>query len=281
MIEDKEIRQLIKYTILNYLNKETISEEKELDWEEIMLEAVASWENQILEEAGLNNSTEDEKREFLKEYQEHKQEQFKNNYLEEEAYFVPDINYNNEELKNNILEIGNQIIEINDFFSWMDSQDFNSASSKEKNLKIKLNCSPTKFKNLLVKFFENKGIIVDDDKHKRITYFITNCFFWSSKYSFKNKGNETINFLDSKSLIPLISLIIFLNRIDKKIEYKSISSLANLLNKELKQNNQKHIGLSNNLRNEITKHLLNKNIIELCKLAGFKNSLEIKMFLNN
>ena len=38
-----EIKQQIKSTILNYLNKETISEEeKEMDWEEIMKEAEAS-----------------------------------------------------------------------------------------------------------------------------------------------------------------------------------------------------------------------------------------------
>lgn len=276
MIEDKEIRQLIKSTILSYLNKETISEE-ELDWKEIMIEAEASWENQVLTEFGLTNSTEDEKREFLKTYI----EDWKNSFLEEEYYFEPDISPDDEELFSNILEIENQKIELNNFFTWLDSQEFNSEQSKEKISKIKLNCSPNKFKNLLVKFFENKEIIVDDDKLNRITFFISNCFIWSSKYSFKNKGNETINFLNSKSLIPLISLIIFLNRIDKKIEYKSVTSLANLLNKELKQNNQKHIGLSNNLRNEITKHLLNKNTIELCKLAGFKNSLEIKMFLNN
>lgn len=277
MIEDKEIRQLIKSTILNYLNREINSEEKELNWEEIILEAETSWENQILNEFGFDNSTEEEKKDFLKEYQ----EQFKNSFLEEDIFFSPDIIPNNEELKNHILETESQIIEINDFFSWIDSKDFNSITSKEKISKIKLNCSPNKFKNLLVKFFENKEIIVDDDKLNRITFFISNCFIWSSKYSFKNKGNETINFLNSKSLIPLISLIIFLNRIDKKIEYKSVASLANLLNKELKQNNQKNIGLSNNLRNEITKHLLNKNTIELCKLAGFKNSLEIKIILNN
>lgn len=277
MIEGSEISRLIKSTILNYLNKETSSEDNELDWNELISEAVTSWENQILEDAGFNDSTENEKKVFLEEYH----EQWKNSLLNEEIYFEPDINSNNEELQNNILEIENQIIEINDFFSWLDYQEFNSIPSKEKNSKIKLNFSPTKFKNLLVKFFEIKGLIIDNDKLNRITCFITNCFTWSSKYSFKNKGDETINFLDSKSLIPLISLIIFLNKTDKKIEYKSTYSLANLLNKELKQNNQKYIGLSNNLRNEITKHLLNKNIIELCKLAGFKNSLEIKMFLNN
>lgn len=278
MIEDKEMRQLIKSTILSYLNKETISEEEELDWEEIMIESEASWKNQVLTEFGLNELTENEKRYFLEEYQ----EQWKNSLLNEEIYFEPDINSNNEELQNNILEIENQKIEINDFFTWLNSQEFNSEESKEKISKIKLNCSPTKFKNLLVKFFENKGVIVDDDKHNRITCFIANCFSWSSKYSFKNKGNETINFLDRKSLMLLISLVIFLNRIkEKKIEFKSTSALANLLNKELKQNNQKHIGLSNNLRNEITKHLLNKNIIELCKLAGFKNPVEIISIINN
>ncbi len=276
MIEDKEIRQLIKSTIFSYLTKETISEE-ELDWEEIMIETEASWENQVLTEFGFNELTENEKRDFLVAYQ----EQWKNSLLNEEIYFEPDINSDNEELQNNILEIENQKIEINDFFTWLDSQEFNSEQSKEKISKIKLNFSPTNFKKILVKFFENKGVIVDDDKLNRITYFIANCFSWSSKYPFKNKGNETINFLDRKSLMLLISLIIFLNRIDKKIEFKSTTALANLLNNELKQNNQKHIGLSNNLRNEITKHLLNKNIIELCKLTGFKNSVEIKSLINN
>lgn len=276
MIEDKEIRQLIKSTILSYLNKETISEE-ELDWKEIMIEAEASWENQVLTEFGLTNSTEDEKREFLKTYI----EDWKNSFLEEEYYFEPDISPDDEELFSNILEIENQKIELNNFFTWLDSQEFNSEQSKEKISKIKLNCSPTNFKKLLVKFFENKGVIVDDDKLNRITCFIANCFSWSSKYPFKNKGNETINFLDRKSLMLLISLIIFLNRIDKKIEFKSTTALANLLNNELKQNNQKHIGLSNNLRNEITKHILNKTTIELCKLAGFKNSSEINYIISN
>jgi hypothetical protein len=276
MIEDKEIRQLIKSTILSYLNKETISEE-ELDWKEIMIEAEVSWENQVLTEFGLTNSTEDEKREFLKTYI----EDWKNSFLEEEYYFEPDISPDDEELFSNILEIENQKIELNNFFTWLDSQEFNSKQSKEKISKIKLNCSPTNFKKLLVKFFENKGVIVDDDKLNRITYFIANCFSWSSKYPFKNKGNETINFLDRKSLMLLISLIIFLNRIDKKIEFKSTTALANLLNNELKQNNQKHIGLSNNLRNEITKHILNKTTIELCKLAGFKNSSEINYIISN
>lgn len=277
MIEDKEIRQLIKSTILSYLNKETISEDEELDWKEIMIEAEASWENQVLTEFGLTNSTEDEKREFLKTYI----EDWKNSFLEVEHYFEPDISPDDEELFSNILEIENQKIELNNFFTWLDSQEFNSVSSKEKISKIKLNFSPTYFKKLLVKFFENKGVIVDDDKDNRIACFIANCFSWNKKYPFKNRGNETINFLDRKSLMPLISLIIFLNKIDKKIEFRSTTAFANLLNNELKQNNPKNIGLSNNLRNEITKHLLNKNIIELCILAGFKKNSEIKDIISN
>jgi hypothetical protein len=81
--------------------------------------------------------------------------------------------------------------------------------------------------------------------------------------------------------VPFIALLLYLSRIDKKIEFKSVTSFSNLLNTELKQNNKNHIGLSNNLRNKITKNLLNKNIIELCKLTGFKNSIEIKTIINN
>jgi len=272
-----EMKQQIKSTILNYLDKVAIPEEEELDWEEIMIEAKASWKNQILEEVGLNDSTDAEKDEFIKNYE----NEWKNNFIEDEFYFEPNITEDDEILYNSIFQKDGFTIDVNDFFIWLDSKEFNPVLSKEKKSKIKLNCSPTKFKNLLVKFFENKGIIIDDDKHNRITCFITNCFLWSSKYSLKSEGDYTINFFEKKSFVPFIALLLYLSRIDKKIEFKSVTSFSNLLNTELKQNNKNHIGLSNNLRNKITKNLLNKNIIELCKLTGFKNSIEIKTIINN
>lgn len=271
-----EMKQLMKSTLLDYLNKESvIQDEVEFDVDKVQDEVFEFWENDVLNEFGLNNSTEDEKREFLKTYL----EDCNNSLLEEEEhYFEPDISLEAEELLKEILNSKSPTIDFYKLLRFIENQKF---KKQIKTAKIKLNFSPTNFKKLLVKFFEKKGVIVDDDKDNRITCFIANCFFWNKKYHFKNKGNETINFLDRKSLMPLISLIIFLNKIDKKIEFRSTTAFANLLNDELKQNNPKNIGLSNNLRNEITKHLLNKNIIELCILAGFKKNSEIKDIISN
>ena len=274
-----ETKQLIQSTILNYIKRESILEPKELEWEELILEAETSWENELLNEFGLTNLTEVEKRKFLKDYQ----EEWKNSFLEEEIYFEEDSNPQDEGLLNSIFESKNVTIEVNDFISWMNSQELNSVVPKEKNLKITLNCSPDRFKKKIVYILTKKNIEINDEKSDNISCFICNCFAWDTKKynNFKIQKTESINFLDRKSLFSLLSYLILLSKTYKTrdsgetyIEYKNFTALADMLRNDLQHINNDDIGLGKHLRSLLSKKLDGTNLLKLTMWAGFNESVK-------
>lgn len=269
-----EMKQLMKSTLLDYLNKESvIQDEVEFDVDKVQDEVFEFWENQVLTEFGLTNSTEDEKREFLKTYR----DDWENSFLEEESYFEPDISLEAEELQKEILNSKSPTIDFYKLLWFIENQKF---KKQIKTAKIKLNFSPTQFKKLIVKLFEKNEINIDENRKNQISFFIINCFsFNTKKYFLKISDNKTINFLDKKSLKTLYITLILLHKYNF-LTYTSVSKFAEILRNDLEGNNKPNIGLSKALRDNISKYT-NYSENELIKLAGFKNSVEIKSLINN
>ena len=154
-----------------------------------------------------------------------------------------------------------------------------ASEKKDSNQKLTIAFSPFKFKNLLIKFFENTGVKIDSEKKDRIDRFILNTIeFNKEKYgSFNGSPSEiTINFFDNKKARILkfsALLIVLMNEV--KIEAIPIETLQNILIAELVEINTKRIGISTDLRNQIHKKLDGLTNAELAQYAGFKNLQEM------
>lgn len=166
--------------------------------------------------------------------------------------------------------------------------DFENIEKKDIKLKIEILFSPTKFRNLLIVFFKNAGIEMDEDKKNRINRFILNVIkFDSKKYNKYNSSpsETTINFFNNEktTILKFCALIIFLER-KNKIKKISNSLLQKILLAELEEINLPEIGISLNLRNVIGTNIRGKKIekseIELATIAGFKDTIEIISIIN-
>lgn len=155
----------------------------------------------------------------------------------------------------------------------------NESEKKEVNQKIIIKFSPFKFKNLLIRFFKNAGIQIDTDKENKIDRFILNSIEVKNKNYTGFSGSSsatTINFFDKKevTILKFCALLLLLINEDK-IESIPDETLQNILITQLKEINEKRIGISTDLRNQIRKNLHGLTNEKLAKHAGFKNSQEI------
>lgn len=155
----------------------------------------------------------------------------------------------------------------------------NEFEKKETNQKIIIKFSPFKFKKLLIRFFKNAGIQMDTDKENKIDRFILNSIEVKNKNYTGFSGSSsatTINFFDKKEvkILKFCALLLVLINEDK-IESIPDETLQNILIAQLKEINEKKIGISTDLRNQIRKNLHGLTNEKLAKHAGFKNLQEI------
>jgi hypothetical protein len=161
----------------------------------------------------------------------------------------------------------------------------NESEKKEANQKIIIKFSPFKFKNLLIRFFKNAGIQMDSDKENKIDRFILNSIDVKNKNYTGFSGSSsatTINFFDKKevTILKFCALLLVLINEDK-IESIPDETLQNILIAQLKEINEKRIGISTDLRNQIRKNLHGLTNEKLAKHAGFKNLQEIIGFIKS
>ena len=255
--------------------------------DELMIYAHETAEDNIIERYGLAEEQEEIKREFLNSYI----DDWNTSFNEKET-FLPE-----PEIEEQPFDIFSEeeiiktprMIDVDEYFDWLNEEKTYKLIQESTTSKIKINSSPLKLKRLLIRLFENKKITIDKNKENRITFFINSCFEWDkSKYTLNNTGSYSINFFDNKSFFTFVSLIVCLRKLkmidtDKDgktyLEIKNKISLANLIIKEFRAINDKTKGLSTNLRNEPLTNLEKKTTDELCKLAGFTNTRELKGFL--
>lgn len=164
---------------------------------------------------------------------------------------------------------------------------FENNKKKDSKLKIEINFSPTKFRNLLIMFFKNTGIEMDQDKKNRIDRFILNIIKFDT-VKFKNfkhsPKTNSINFFGNKAnILKFCGLIIFLTQRNyaKKI---SIVKLQNILRNEINTIDSK-IYISEDLRIQIGNKITSKEKTikdnEIAKFAGFANTTEIITCITN
>ena len=161
--------------------------------------------------------------------------------------------------------------------------NFENIEKKDTKLKIEILFSPTKFRNLLIVFFKNAGIEMDEDKENRIDRFILNVIkFDKKKYTtFTGSPSEvTINFFNKKEakILKFCALLFFLMKNDKMSEI-NVEPLQNILIAELKELNLRNIGIGTNLRNQIRNKLNSMPKENLAKFAGYTNTQEILRIL--
>ena len=165
------------------------------------------------------------------------------------------------------------------------NHSINYSEKRDSNQKITIAFSPFKFRNLLIKFFENAGVRIDSEKKNRINRFILNTVeFDRKKYSrFKGSPSETtINFFDNEKVTICkfwAVLLILMNQ--KAMSEIGAKPLQEILVKELQEININASGISLNSRNIIRENLNGLTIIDLAKYAGFKNYIEIKSIIKS
>ncbi len=199
---------------------------------------------------------------------------------------MPDLNA--EELAKLIGVDKRRTIDLNNLINWIDSIELDSITkiSKRQKLtyqhpKLAYKKSPIKLKELFIHFFNTNNISIDNDQRSRVGRFIINCIETNYKnYSLSSQSYESINFLNKRTILPFISLLVYLNK-KELLVLKSSKQLSEILISELKHINKPNIGLSNQLRDNISQKLMTKSANELIIFTGFKNENEIKMFIKN
>jgi len=155
----------------------------------------------------------------------------------------------------------------------------NEFQKKAINRKLKITFSPFKFRNLLIKFFENAGIEIDPEKEDRIDRFILNTVEFDKKKHKRFTGSPstvTINFFNQEQATPIkfCALIFFLIK-KKQIDKTSDLALQKILIQELQPILKNDSGVSTGLRNQIKIQLKGKTEVDLATIAGFKTPNDI------
>lgn len=167
------------------------------------------------------------------------------------------------------------------------AKDSGKIEKNSDKIKIEIFVSPTKFRHLLIKFFENIGITIDVEKKRKIDRFILNVIeFDTVKFNnFKHSAEtNSIDFFgNSTNILKFCGLIIFLTQRNYAKKISSIK-LQNILRNEININDSK-IYISEDLRNQIRNKITSKKKAlkdnEIAKFAGFANTTEIITYINN
>ena len=171
----------------------------------------------------------------------------------------------------------------NNTYSKNDSINIVNETNK---MKIEINFSPNKFRDLLIKFFENIGILIDGEKKNKIDRFIFNTIKFGDNFkNFKSSAStNTIDFFDNlESILKFCALIAFLEQKDK-IKKIATNKLQKILIKELNQDDSGYKiseGLRNHIGEKIKGKSINKTASQLAMFAGFKKPLEILLIINS
>lgn len=154
----------------------------------------------------------------------------------------------------------------------------------DKTKKITITFSPFKFRNLLIKFFENADVKIDSDKINKIDRFILNVVDYNKtkhKTFTGSSSEESINFFDKKyaTILKFCSLLLFIMK-QNKMNDLGDEPLEKILITELREINSINLGISTNLRNKIRDDLRNLSKEQLAHFAGFETQNDINKIIN-